>query len=214
MFRPLRIRRWTLLRTSFIGPPADEAWSISPVPVLPGTFPPRSRISQILFLIMLMTLPTACTQQQVWFAPTDDCAEVLATEIGAATRSVHVAIAYFSHETIADALVNAQNRGLDVMVVGEKSENQPGTEEKSAGTNYAMVSRLKLAGVPYRDDGNPSLMHHKFTIIDDAIVFTGSFNYTYNANDNNNENLVRLTSERMALAFEEEFQTLWENGEQ
>ncbi len=146
------------------------------------------------------------TQQEALFCPADGCAERLIREIDGATGSVHVAIAYFTHADIADALIRAHERGVDVKVLGEADENVPG------GINYDMVGLLSSAGVPYRDDSNPAIMHDKFAIIDSGIVLTGSFNYTHAADERNNENLVVLVASRTAAAFEEEFEYLWSYG--
>lgn len=147
-----------------------------------------------------------CNKETVWFCPEDPCAENLIAELEAASASVHVAIAYFNHQDIAEALIRAQQRGVEVMVVGEGSENVEG------GINDEVVALLRDAGVAYRDDGNSATMHNKFCIVDGWIVLTGSFNYTVSADQYNNENLVRMASSSMAEAYEAEFQTLWAQG--
>ena len=51
------------------------------------------------------------------------------------------------------------------------------------------------------------IMHNKYAIIDD-LVWTGSFNFTVNANRNNQENVL-ITSNKKALAsFLENFKNL------
>jgi hypothetical protein len=46
-------------------------------------------------------------------------------------------------------------------------------------------------------------MHHKFALIDDRLLLTGSFNWTYNSNA---ENLLVLDDAAMLQAFREEFE--------
>ncbi len=163
-------------------------------------------------LLFLVWLPgcTEQTQMDALFCPEDGCASRLIAEIAGSTESVHVAIYYFSHPDIADALIEAHERGVDVKVLGDGDANY--SEQYGPGNNYETVQRLKEAGVSYRDDGNAAIMHNKFAIIDGAMVLTGSFNYTLSADESNNENLVVLVSTRMADAFEREFQYLWSYG--
>lgn len=151
-----------------------------------------------------------CTQEQVWFCQQDsvDCSAILIDEIEAASDTIHVAIAYFTHEDIANALVAAQARGVSVQVIGEASENV-----SEGNGNYDVVQLLLEGGVEYRNDGNDALMHHKFTIIDGRTVMGGSYNYTYNATLNNDENLTRTISSALASDFEDEFQRVWAEGE-
>lgn len=149
----------------------------------------------------------ACDEHtEVLFCPEDGCAKRLISEIDSATLSVHVAIAYFNDEEIATALIEAYKRGIDVRVIGEADENTPN------GINYQTIEMIQLEGVSYRDDGNEDTMHNKFTIIDTAVVLTGSYNYTFSGDNTNDENMEVIFSKRIAENFEAEFQELWEAG--
>lgn len=165
-----------------------------------------ARAHRMVLVPLLFLTWSGCSKETVWFCPEDPCADNLIAELEAATASVHVAIAYFNNQDIAEALIRAHLRGVEVMVVGEASENVEG------GINDEVVAELRAAGVAYRDDGNSYTMHNKFCIIDDWVVLTGSFNYTVSADQYNNENLVRLASPSMAESYEAEFQTLWAQG--
>jgi len=197
MFRPPRIQRWTLLHASHT--PCTERDGRRIPPAHPAVF----RLPPILPLLLSLVSCAGCTQQDAFFCPNDGCADRLIDEIRASTSTTHVAIAYFSHYDIADALIEAHARGIDVKVL---------VEANTDGINDDVVKRLRSAGVPLLYDSNPNLMHHKFTVVDGQTVLTGSFNYTYFADTENNENLVVLTSPRMAGAFEDEFMTLWSSG--
>jgi phosphatidylserine/phosphatidylglycerophosphate/cardiolipin synthase-like enzyme len=60
-----------------------------------------------------------------------------------------------------------------------------------------------------RGGGRYAIMHHKFLVVDDRLVATGSFNWTREAECCNWENLVILDDPALARAFEAEFQRLW-----
>ena len=52
-------------------------------------------------------------------------------------------------------------------------------------------------------------MHHKFSIVDQRIAFTGSYNWTYAAQNNNQENIVITTNYTIVHQFIDEYQSLW-----
>jgi phosphatidylserine/phosphatidylglycerophosphate/cardiolipin synthase-like enzyme len=61
------------------------------------------------------------------------------------------------------------------------------------------------AGPGVLTDGNPQLMHHKVIVIDGSTVIFGSFNFTRNAADDNDENLLIIDNPAVATAFLDEF---------
>ena len=52
-------------------------------------------------------------------------------------------------------------------------------------------------------------MHNKFVIIDEKIIITGSYNWTSQATNYNEENIIILENEQMASSFSNEFERLW-----
>ncbi len=134
------------------------------------------------------------------FSPGGDCAGVVVKWIGRANSSVHVLIYTFTLNNVANALMAAKNRGVDVKIVMERSE------VSGSGAQY---QNLKSAGVDIRLDTNPALMHDKVAIIDGHIIVTGSFNYSVSANLSNNENLVVIDDRLWASAFETQFQQIY-----
>ena len=59
------------------------------------------------------------------------------------------------------------------------------------------------------DDSQQYHMHHKFAVIDEAVVITGSFNWTTQAVKNNQENILFIENETLAKAYTEEYERLW-----
>ncbi len=134
------------------------------------------------------------------FSPGGNCASIVVKWINRANSSVHVLIYSFTLDAIRNALIDAKKRGLDVKIVMERSNaNEKGAEYQN----------LKSAGVDIRLDTNSGLMHDKVAIIDGHIILTGSYNYSAAANTTNNENLVAIDSQAWALAFETQFQQVY-----
>lgn len=54
-------------------------------------------------------------------------------------------------------------------------------------------------------------MHHKYVVIDDKLIATGSFNWTQAAVTKNNENLLMIRDEKLAKQYSQNFEELWAN---
>ena len=135
----------------------------------------------------------------IHFSPEGGCTDQVTYWIGRANVSIHVLIYSFTLDSIGDALIDAYERGVEVRIVFEKSQI----------SEYSEYGRLKAAGIMVRNDTNPDLMHDKVMIVDGVIVLTGSFNWSNNAEKNNNENLIIINSTYVARIYEEEFEEIW-----
>ena len=67
-----------------------------------------------------------------------------------------------------------------------------------------------LWGLPVRKDGNRYNLHHKVFIVDQATVVLGSYNFSRNAEENNDENVLIIHSPEIAAAYLAEWQTVWD----
>jgi phosphatidylserine/phosphatidylglycerophosphate/cardiolipin synthase-like enzyme len=71
---------------------------------------------------------------------------------------------------------------------------------------------LEDAGIEVRTDDRTALMHNKFWIFDQQMVWTGSTNITENGIFDQNNNTLVIYSAELAAIYEAEFQEMW-NGE-
>lgn len=100
---------------------------------------------------------------------------------------------------VADALIEAHHRGVQVRVVTETDN-----------VDEAEIERLQEVGISVADDDeHDGLMHHKFIVIDERYVWTGSYNTTYNGAYRNNNNVIFIDSVRLAYNFTQEFRELF-----
>ncbi|HIJ62493.1 MAG TPA: phospholipase D family protein [Rhodospirillaceae bacterium] len=120
---------------------------------------------------------------QLCFTPGEDCTGLIAAAIARARNRVLVQAYSFTSPEIAEALVEAHGRGVDVRAILDKSHR------RERHTAAAMLSR---AGIPLAIDDTVSIAHNKVIIIDDDVVITGSFNFTKAAQDLNAENVILL----------------------
>ena len=141
-----------------------------------------------------------------YFCP-EDCQEgenSMLNLVRKANKSVKVAIFSFTHEDLGDELVKADIRGLDISVL---------VERRQRNVQKSQYTRLKDFDIGIKVDGNKYNMHHKFIIIDDKIVITGSPNFSYSGYNRNDENFLIIYNENLALEFVNEFDMLFGNGE-
>lgn len=52
-------------------------------------------------------------------------------------------------------------------------------------------------------------MHSKFAIIDNCILLTGSYNWTFSANNKNDENLIVIDESELIEIYQNQFVHLW-----
>jgi len=141
---------------------------------------------------------------EVYFAPEDKVASHLIPVLSAARESVRFMAFSFTSSDIADALISLARRGVSVEGV---------VEERSADAAYGQYSRLEEAGIPVWKDGNPYLLHPKVFIVDGETVVLGSYNFSGNAEKDNDENLLIIHNAEVAQAFLEEYGRVWQQAE-
>ena len=56
-------------------------------------------------------------------------------------------------------------------------------------------------------------MHHKFIVIDENIVITGSPNFSWSGFNINDENMLIIYSKELAFEYSNEFDRLFGEGE-
>ena len=123
----------------------------------------------------------------------------LAQAIDEARLSVDIAAYSMSLRSVRDALLRAQKRGVRVRMVME-----------SDNLYNAVPSDLANAGIPIVGDNRPGLMHDKFMVIDRSEVWTGSMNFTTSGAYEDNNNLIRIRSTKVAEDYTVEFEEMFE----
>ncbi len=127
--------------------------------------------------------------------------EQLIRYINLSSRSFDGAFYDISSMRIADALVRASKRGVKVRLVTD-SDNLSG----------GAIEVIMEAGIPVIDDNRSALMHNKFAVIDDSIVYTGSTNATDNCAFKNNNNSIIISSHELAQIYDAEFEEMFTQG--
>lgn len=132
----------------------------------------------------------------------------LVEKINAAQTSIHIASFEFDLTPVAEALIAARQRGVDVRWVTDDEHGLEADEEPGHG-QFAM---LQEAGIEVRSDSRSALMHNKFWIFDRETVWTGSTNITLSGVFKQNNNVLVIQSPQLAAIYENEFEEMW-NGQ-
>lgn len=137
------------------------------------------------------------------FGPEIDVPPIITEHIGRARERIHFMAFAFTDERIGSAMFDRALEGVQVRGVFET------VGSLTEFSNFGRMRDARLPDLQVRQDGNPRLMHHKVIIIDSAIVIFGSFNFSRNANEINDENIVIVHDAQFASYFEEEFEWVW-----
>lgn len=139
------------------------------------------------------------TWVETYFSPDDQALQQLISLVGEAQQSVHFMAFSFTDYDLALAMMNRAAAGVEVAGL---------FESRGANTQYSECPTLLTYGLDVRLDSNPRTMHHKVVIIDSQIVAIGSFNYSTNATESNDENMLFIHNPTIASLYEQEFYTL------
>jgi phosphatidylserine/phosphatidylglycerophosphate/cardiolipin synthase-like enzyme len=147
---------------------------------------------------------------EAFFSPKDHLARRLIDLIDRETKSIKVAVYCMTHREIADALVRAKERGVAIEVIVD-----PFSVKQRSSVHLLLRGKVPLfvwdqelsaqvRSMPKKREQR-ALMHDKFCVFGDHMVWTGSFNFTYDATSAHQENVVTLESKEVAGKYLDQF---------
>ncbi|MCK5833581.1 phospholipase D family protein [bacterium] len=176
-----------------------------------------TRVSSFLALILSLILTTACSGKEgdfsskkisenienidVCFSAVEDCRALILKKILSANNTIDVAVYSLTNIELSRALIEAHSKGIITRVI---------SDDKQSSGKYSKTQYLADNGIPVRYDGSTGYMHHKFTVIDNAVILTGSYNWSNSAENKNDENLLLIRDKKLARKYTNEFERLWE----
>jgi phosphatidylserine/phosphatidylglycerophosphate/cardiolipin synthase-like enzyme len=134
---------------------------------------------------------------QVYFSPKGGATEAVVNALNHATNRILVQAYSFTSAPIAQSLVEARRRGVNVAVILDESQR---TEK------YSEADFLAHNNVPTLIDAQHAIAHNKVMIIDGYLVLTGSFNFTRAAEEKNAENLLVINDPVLARKYDANWQ--------
>ena len=127
--------------------------------------------------------------------------DIIVYHISHAKESLKIAMAWFTNPVIFNYLLRACKRGVQVelLINNDKINNR---------LNGLPFDKLIQNNAALYIAEPPSLIHHKFCIIDDRMVIDGSYNWTVGAETNNDENIVVIENGKVIDTFLKAFRNL------
>ncbi|MEF3275472.1 MAG: phospholipase [Chloroflexus sp.] len=122
-------------------------------------------------------------------------------DIQQAQQSIELVTFEYTLQPVAEALVAAHRRGVRVRLALDRESLEDPVDAKFA-------SIISEAGIPISWEETSAFLHSKFIIIDERIVWTGSWNVTINDTYRNNNNLLRITVPALVSNYQVEFAEL------
>lgn len=138
----------------------------------------------------------------VCFSPLEGCDLRLVEFIRSAEHSLDVAVFDITHPQIVHELLVASKKIPVRIVVDKRQSREP----------HSLVSTLLEAGAKVKYGYQRGIMHHKFILVDEKALQTGSFNYTLNAAFKNQENQVYIEDPSVVKRFKNQFEKMWKEG--
>ena len=69
--------------------------------------------------------------------------------------------------------------------------------------------KITEGSLPVRVDNSRAMMHHKFVVIDNRVLMSGSYNWTASGAAYNRENMFITNDQRVVRQFADEMEKLW-----
>jgi cardiolipin hydrolase len=139
-------------------------------------------------------------KSDAFFSPGESCRDVIIRQISQAVKRIHICVFTISDDRISEAIMTSHRKGLEIKII---------TDNDKSGDLGSDIDRFAKEGIAVKMDSTPNHMHHKFMVVDDRSLLTGSYNWTLSAARYNHENIVLTQEGGVVKSFLKEFERLW-----
>jgi hypothetical protein len=130
----------------------------------------------------------------------EDIQSRIIEKLHTAENNIRVAVAWFTDKEIIEQLEEISLRGVKVEIIISDNDINRNVDFSPLENNG-----IKIHYFPVKGYGT---MHHKFCVIDNKLVITGSYNWTVNAKSNNGENIHIVTDQISINQYIQKFDEL------
>ena len=120
--------------------------------------------------------------------------------INSAKKNIYAPTYLITHKDIANALISAHNKGIDVKII---------LDANSATTQNSKHKLLRDSNVKIKFENYAGKLHSKALIIDESYVILGSMNFSNSGENKNDENTVIIQNYKLASSYKNFFNYLW-----
>lgn len=146
--------------------------------------------------------PREEVKNNVYFSPGTECLEAILAELGSAFSTIDICVFTISDNRIADKLKYCKMKGVKIRLL---------TDDEKTFDLGSDIEELARSGISVRIDRTRHHMHHKFCVVDNKRVITGSYNWTRSAEQYNHENVLITNDKKVVDAYCNEFEKLWKD---
>lgn len=159
--------------------------------------------------IILQRLGISLTPTKDYFIECyfDDIEEVVLRNIISARTTIYACMAWFTNFNIYKAIRHKLDEGIKVILLTNNDLINNG--------GYCLnFNKLIYKGLELHLAEYPDLIHHKFCIVDEQLLMTGSYNWTFFSENINRENMIVIKDDLDAISsYMDEFNMLIEKYE-
>lgn len=167
-------------------------------------------------IVTLQFSPTSLTQP--WEQSVNG---LIGKTLAGASQSIDLALFVFSEQQLSNILETTTRQGIKLRALIEPSfayrnysealdmlgVTLPNEKCQIEPKNRPWQNPIDTVGIPQLPEGD--LLHHKFGIIDNKTVITGSHNWSIAANNNNDETLLIIQNPTLTAHFLKEYEKLY-----
>lgn len=148
----------------------------------------------------LLISATPSEKTHAFFSPGEECRNAIIYQINKSINQLKICVFTISDDTITQAIVAAHKKGRQIKVITDNDKSL------DMGSD---IERMAKEGIAVKIDNTANHMHHKFMVVDDRNVITGSYNWTQSAARYNHENILLTNEAGVVKSFLNEFDQLW-----
>jgi hypothetical protein len=134
----------------------------------------------------------------------EDIEKHIRSRINSSQSSIFVAVAWFTNQLLFDSLTEALKRNVTVKILILNDLLNRSEFGLDFGVLVEHGADVRFAG------SGKGTMHNKFCIVDN-MVLSGSYNWTYHANKND-ENIIVTDDENVVNSYIDQFDKLFSDG--
>jgi hypothetical protein len=138
---------------------------------------------------------------QVYFS---DIQELIITEIRGAEKCIYVAVAWLTDKAILRELSQKAKSGVDVKLLMVHDDINIKSVKDELEILVENGGEVCLVGA----STNGGIMHHKFCVLDEATVITGSYNWSRKARSNDENIVIAKNAVDLCRDFTSEFNSM------
>ncbi len=144
-----------------------------------------------------------CVKSKIWilFSSKYKIENFILNYINKSKKEILLAAYQLTSKNIIFSLIKAYNRNVKIKIL---------LDGKNIKKERFLLKKIYNLNIPIKLNFNYNIMHNKFLVIDNVSVETGSYNYTFSANNFNAENIIYLECfPKIAFKYKKEFLRLW-----